>query len=123
MSNDVKYINTHGVSALAQDVQYLIEFVDSLENGQMLRQNLDELQQTVDLMQSDNSEEFFDISVRNKKYGRVDALNGPMLLEKYGSLLNSMSGTLTMRRLTTVSNIPTRSAPLTNFSSRFNMMR
>lgn len=48
----------------------------------MLRENLDELQQTVNLMQSDNNEEFFDISSRNKKYGRVDALNGPVLLEK-----------------------------------------
>jgi hypothetical protein len=49
----------------------------------MLRENLDELQQTVSLMGSDNHDEFFDISIRNKKYGRVDALNGPMLLEKY----------------------------------------
>jgi hypothetical protein len=49
----------------------------------MLRENLDELQQTVNLMQSDNHDEFYDISIRNKKYGRVDPLNGPMLLEKY----------------------------------------
>lgn len=49
----------------------------------MLRENLDELQQTINLMQSENHEEFFDISIRNKKYGRVDALNGPILLEKY----------------------------------------
>lgn len=49
----------------------------------MLRENLDELQQTVNLMQSDNHEEFYDISIRNKKYGRVDVLNGPILLEKY----------------------------------------
>ncbi|KFG83350.1 exocyst complex, sec15 subunit [Metarhizium anisopliae] len=55
---------------------------DCLENGQMLRENLDELQQTVNLMESDNHDEFFDISIRNKKYGRVDALNGPVLLEK-----------------------------------------
>lgn len=48
----------------------------------MLRENLEELQQSVSLMRSDNHEEFFDISVRNKKYGRVDALNGPLLLEK-----------------------------------------
>lgn len=48
----------------------------------MLRENLDELQQTVNLMQSDNHDEFYDISIRNKKYGRVDPLNGPMLLEK-----------------------------------------
>lgn len=78
----MKNINSNGVTALAQDVQYLTEFVSSLENGQMLRENLDELQQTINLMASDNHEEFFDISIRNKKYGRVDALNGPILLEK-----------------------------------------
>ena len=65
------------------DVKYLAEFVGSLDNAFMLQQNLDELQQTVALMQSENHEEFFDISTRNKKYGRVDAMNGPMLLEKY----------------------------------------
>lgn len=48
----------------------------------MLRSNLDELEQTIQLLQSDNTDEFFDISTRNKKYGRVDALNGPVLLEK-----------------------------------------
>lgn len=83
LSNDVKHINPNGVAALAQDVEYLVQFVDSLENGQMLRENLDELQQTINLLQTDNQDEFFDISTRNKKYGRVDALNGPMLLEKY----------------------------------------
>lgn len=83
LSPEVRHINGHGVFALAQDVNYLTEFVGSLENGQMLRENLDELQQTVNLMQSDNHEEFYDISIRNKKYGRVDVLNGPILLEKY----------------------------------------
>jgi len=34
-------------------------------------------------MQAENSEEFYDVSTRNKKYGRVDAMNGPVLLEKY----------------------------------------
>jgi hypothetical protein len=105
LSSDVKHLNAHAVFALAQDVQYLTEFVDSLENGQMLRENLDELQQTINLMQSENHEEFFDISIRNKKYGRVDALNGPILLEK----------------LTPVAQTPTKSAPLSNFSSRFGM--
>ncbi len=74
------------MSALAQDVQYLTKFVNSLENGEMLKENLDELQQTVNLLQSENQEEFYDMSVRNKKYNRVDALNGPVLLEKYASL-------------------------------------
>lgn len=70
------------MAQLAKDVEYLNNFVGSLENGFMLQQNLDELQQTVALMQSDNHDEFFDISTRNKKYGRVNALNGPTLLAK-----------------------------------------
>ena len=82
LSPEVKQINPNGVAALAMDVQYLTEFVDSLENGPMLRSNLDELQQTLNLMQLDNHDEFFDVSIRNKKFGMVDALNGPLLLEK-----------------------------------------
>jgi hypothetical protein len=82
LSPEVQRINANGVAALAQDVQYLSDYVDGLENGPMLKENLDELQQTVDLMQSDNHEEFFDSSMRNKKYGRVDVMNGLILLEK-----------------------------------------
>ncbi|KAL4801736.1 exocyst complex subunit Sec15-like-domain-containing protein [Aspergillus unguis] len=81
LSSDVKRINPNGVLALAKDVEYLAQFVDSLNNP-ILRENLDELQQTVQLMQADNADEFYDISMRNKKYGRVDAINGPTLLEK-----------------------------------------
>jgi hypothetical protein len=105
LSPDVKHINAFGVSALAHDVEHLTDFVDRLENGQMLRENLDELQQTVNLLQSENHEEFYDVSTRNKKYGRVDALNGPLLLEK----------------LTPIAQAAARSAPLSNFSSRFGM--
>lgn len=82
LSPDVKKINANAVAAMAMDVQHLSAFVANLENAPMLEQNLDELQQTIALMQSDNHDEFFDISTRNKKYGRVDAMNGPMLLEK-----------------------------------------
>lgn len=86
LSPEVKKINPNGVTAMAMDVQYLTKFVGSLENAFMLEQNLDELQQTVALMQSENHDEFFDISTRNKLYGRVDAMNGPVLLEKYVTL-------------------------------------
>lgn len=78
----MKRINPNGVAALANDVQYLTEFVDTLGNP-VLRENLDELQQTVALLQAENSDEFYDVSTRNKKYGRVDTMNGPALLEKY----------------------------------------
>lgn len=82
----MKKINPNGVMALAMDVEYLTQFVDSLDVP-ILRENLDELQQTVQLMQADNTDEFYDISTRNKKYGRVDAINGPVLLEKYVCLM------------------------------------
>lgn len=82
LSPDVKKINPNGVAALAKDVEYLVEFVDSLENAPILRENLDELQQTINLMQTENPDEFFDVATRNKKFGRVDALNGPKILEK-----------------------------------------
>ena len=113
------------MAALAQDVDYLVQFVSSLENGQMLRENLDELSQTIALLQTDNQDEFFDISTRNKKYGRVDALHGPMLLEKYVQLkyYKGWSRLLTKGRLTPVTASPVRSAPLAGFSSRFGIGR
>lgn len=103
LSPEVKRINPNGVMAMAKDVQYLTTFVGSLENAFMLEQNLDELQQTVALMQSDNHDEFFDISTRNKIYGRVDAINGPVLLEKLTNTVES------------------RGPGLANFSSRFGL--
>ncbi|KFY22568.1 hypothetical protein V491_02763 [Pseudogymnoascus sp. VKM F-3775] len=103
LSPDVKKINPNGVAALAKDVDYLAEFVDSLENAPILRENLDELQQTVNLMQTDNPDEYFDISTRNKKYGRVDPLNGPKILEKLTYSVQS----------------PIKNDRLANFSSRF----
>ncbi|KAI9769302.1 MAG: hypothetical protein M1835_006726 [Candelina submexicana] len=81
LSPDVKRINPNGVAALAKDVEYLAEFVDGL-GVPILRENLDELQQTISLMQTENSDEYYDASTRNKKYGRVHAMNGPLLLEK-----------------------------------------
>ncbi|KAH8910168.1 exocyst complex subunit Sec15-like protein [Coniochaeta sp. PMI_546] len=108
LSPEVTKINPNGVAQLSKDVHFLTDFVGSLENAFMLEQNLDELQQTVALMESDNHDEFFDISTRNKKYGRVDAMNGPILLEK----------------LTQTVETPTRTAQaptLSNFSSRFGL--
>ena len=81
MSGEVKRINPNGVAALAKDVRFLSDFVDTLNNP-ILQQTLDELQQTIALMQAENSDDYYDVSTRNKKYGRVDAMNGPLLLEK-----------------------------------------
>ena len=81
LDQNVRKINSNGVAALAKDVKYLTDFVETLGNP-ILGQNLEEVQQTVALMQSENHDDFYDVSIRNKKYGRVDALNGPLLLEK-----------------------------------------
>lgn len=82
LAPEVKSISKTAVAALAKDVQCLIDFVDTLDNGLVLKDNLEELQQTVQLMMTENHDEFYDSSIRNKKFGRVDARNGPVLLEK-----------------------------------------
>ena len=45
-------------------------------------ENLDELLQTAALMGTDNSDEFFDVAQRNKKYSKVDGMKGAILIEK-----------------------------------------
>ncbi|RYP61617.1 hypothetical protein DL769_007615 [Monosporascus sp. CRB-8-3] len=107
LSPDVKKINPNGVAALATDVKHLTDFVDDLENGFMLRSNLDELEQTIQLLQSDNTDEFFDVSTRNKKYGRVDAMNGPILLEKLTQQISS-TGQTAQRFANFTSNLSSR---------------
>ncbi|EAQ91433.1 hypothetical protein CHGG_03368 [Chaetomium globosum CBS 148.51] len=105
---DVKKINPNGVAAMALDVKHLTDFVSKLENAFMLEQNLDELQQTAALMQSEDHEEFYDISIRNKKDGdisREDLFANQWLL---------------IRITQTVEN-PSRTAPLANFGSRFGL--
>ncbi|KAL1855849.1 Rab GTPase-binding exocyst subunit S15 [Diaporthe australafricana] len=101
---EVKAINPNGVAAMAMDVQCLVEFVQGLENSFMLMQILQELEQTVKLMQAENADDFYDISVRNRNYGSVNAMTGPVLLEK----------------LTHTVEAPNRAAAtMANFSSRF----
>ncbi|RYP92218.1 hypothetical protein DL770_001637 [Monosporascus sp. CRB-9-2] len=107
LSPDVKKINPNGVAALATDVKHLTDFVDGLENGFMLRSNLDELEQTIQLLQSDNTDEFFDVSTRNKKYGRVDAMNGPVLLEKLTQQISN-TGQTAQRFANFTSNLSSR---------------
>ncbi|KAE9374887.1 exocyst complex subunit Sec15-like protein [Stipitochalara longipes BDJ] len=104
LNPNVKKINPNGVAALAKDVSYLSSFIDTLDNAPILKENLDELEQTVLLMQTDNPDEFYDIGVRNRKFGRVDAMSGPLLLEKLTHSVQSP-----------------RNDRLANFSSRFGM--
>ena len=81
MDQDVKRITPSAIVNLARDVKFLSDFVDSLSNP-ILQQNLDELQQTTALMQTDNPDEFYDVAQRNRKFGRVDPQAGAILLEK-----------------------------------------
>lgn len=103
---EVKTINPNGVIAIAKDVQFLVEFVQGLENSAMLQGTLEELEQTVALMQIENHDEYYDMALRNKLYSRVNAYNGPVLLEK----------------LTHTVEAPSRAAAtMANFSSRFGL--
>ncbi|KAF2231919.1 exocyst complex subunit Sec15-like protein [Viridothelium virens] len=77
----VTKITPAAVQLLDVDVKHLSQFVDSLGNA-ILHENLDELRQTVELMGTENKEEFFDVGLRNRRYGRVDKVNGAVLLEK-----------------------------------------
>jgi hypothetical protein len=81
LDDNVQRISPAAIRLLATDVQFLSNFVDTLQNP-ILKENLDQLIQTVALMQTDNQEEFFDIGQANRKYGRVDRQNGAALLEK-----------------------------------------
>jgi virulence-associated protein VapD len=83
LADEVKSISKAAVAALAKDVQFLVQFVDELEGALILKDNLEELQQTVQLMMLENHDEWYDISIRNRKFGRVDAQNGMNLLTKY----------------------------------------
>lgn len=77
----VKRITPAAVKTLATDAKYLESFVEGLGNP-ILMENLDELVQTVALMGTENSDEFFDVAQRNRKYGKVDSMKGAILLEK-----------------------------------------
>jgi hypothetical protein len=81
LDESVKRITPSAVATLIQDTQYLQDFVSSLNNP-ILMENLDELTQTVALMGTENSDEFFDVAQRNRKYGKVDNMKGAILLEK-----------------------------------------
>jgi exocyst complex component 6 len=45
-------------------------------------------------MESDNSDEFYDSGLRNRKYGQVNPMNGPLLLEKITKVVEAPSTTV-----------------------------
>ncbi|KAF2868299.1 exocyst complex subunit Sec15-like-domain-containing protein [Massariosphaeria phaeospora] len=81
LDDGVKRITPSAVQDLAMDTRFLAEFVEGLGNP-ILMENLDELTQTVALMGTSVTDEFYDNAKRNRKYGKVDNLKGAILLEK-----------------------------------------
>lgn len=72
----------------------------------MLQNTLEELEQTVALMQIEKHDDYYDSALRNKYYNRVSPMNGPVLLEK----------------ITQTVEAPSRAAAtMANFSSRFGL--
>jgi len=110
----VKRITPAAARLLSQDVDALSRFVGTLANP-ILKENLDELVQTVALMQTTDPDEFFDVSQANKKYGRVDRNNGAILLEKV------REGTIAAQ--SAASNQPIGNATFAALGSRFGIGR
>ena len=75
-------LSPYFISQLSIDVAHFQSYVSTLPSAPILLESLDELLQTVALLSTSSPEEFYDISLRNKKYGSVDPLKGPQLLEK-----------------------------------------
>ncbi|KIX10375.1 uncharacterized protein Z518_01457 [Rhinocladiella mackenziei CBS 650.93] len=82
LSDTVGRITTTAIAQLTMDITHFQHYVQTLPNNSILLESLDELVQTVALMATDQPDEFYDISLRNKKYRNVDPLKGPQLLEK-----------------------------------------
>lgn len=82
LSDSITRITSTAVRQLRADVDELIKFVQTLPTSLILLESLDELNQTVALMETDAPDEFYEASSRNKKYRNVDPLKGPILLEK-----------------------------------------
>jgi exocyst complex component 6 len=82
LSESVDRITTATIAQMDMDISHFRSYVETLPNNFVLLESLDELVQTIALMRTDQPDEFYDISLRNKKYRNVDPLKGPMLLEK-----------------------------------------
>lgn len=82
LSAGVVRINPTAVRQLQSDVKFLQDHVSTLPNSAVLLDSLDELRQSVDLMATERPEDYYDVSLRNKRFGKVDPLKGPVLLEK-----------------------------------------
>lgn len=70
LSKEIPRMSEAALADWDVDVQFLEEFVDSLQDNNIADMFL-ELRQTIDLMRAENVEEYLNPSVRNRKYSRV----------------------------------------------------
>ncbi|KAF9110162.1 hypothetical protein BGX27_006704 [Mortierella sp. AM989] len=77
----VKHINQNFVSVFDKDVRYLEDFVETLENPNVTQTFLS-LRQLINLLLSENTEEYMDPEVRSKRYTQVKSDDVTRMLEK-----------------------------------------
>ncbi|RHZ47096.1 hypothetical protein Glove_593g29 [Diversispora epigaea] len=82
LSPDVKKINSNAVINFDADVNFLENFARSLEDPNIVDAFL-ELRQIVNLLNSDNVEEYLNPSTRNKKYSHLKPIDVISLFDKW----------------------------------------
>ncbi|KAK4985783.1 Rab GTPase-binding exocyst subunit S15 [Elasticomyces elasticus] len=120
LAPSIRRISPQAVLAFRLDVQHLLDFVRGLDSGVLMEmEGLDELRQTADLMQLGSlgkEEEWYDSSVRNRRFRSVDKMNGTVLLDRVTQGVAAAAA-----QATPVSPVVTTkpSGQFANFSSKF----
>ncbi|CAG8491482.1 5716_t:CDS:10, partial [Ambispora leptoticha] len=81
LSPEVKKINVNGITNFDNDVRFLEQFAQGLDNPNIADAFM-ELRQIVNLLQCENMEEYLTSSTRNKKYSRIKPADVVNLIEK-----------------------------------------
>ncbi|KAF9963544.1 hypothetical protein BGZ65_002449 [Modicella reniformis] len=79
--SNVKHINQNFVAVFDKDIRYLEDFVASLDNPNVVGTFLP-LRQLINLLLSENTEEYMDQSIRNRSYSQVKPDDVTRMLEK-----------------------------------------
>ncbi|KAI1320721.1 hypothetical protein EDD11_010255 [Mortierella claussenii] len=77
----VKHINQNFVAVFDKDIRYLEDFVATLDNPNVAQTFLP-LRQLINLLLSENTEEYMDPAIRNRNYAQVKADDVTRMLEK-----------------------------------------
>ncbi|KAF8929985.1 exocyst complex subunit Sec15-like-domain-containing protein [Dissophora ornata] len=78
---NVKHINQNFVAVFDKDIRYLEDFVATLDNPNVTMTFLP-LRQLINLLLSENTEEYMDPSIRNRNYAQVKPDDVTRMLEK-----------------------------------------